>query len=256
MIPVDGRITRNMYESKMGLKPTTDEPFTLVGSGCWPMRTCLILPAKWGDFGWSSLQMAVYGLILEQRSEPYCVFCSIWGRHTLDCEEKFLFQFHLSCRRWPRLQAPPPGAPWTKLKVSLAVLSVTSAALPCLLYYSLYYWAISCVQIKNTTNTSYLKSFKLWIPVSAQSGSAAHVWNPFVHIDVSHLGVLYLNLTQTSGGVKRKILVLDLDETLIHSHHDGVLRPSVRPGTPPDFILKVWPPLDTHTHLRQRSRYQ
>lgn len=40
--------------------------------------------------------------------------------------------------------------------------------------------------------------------------------------------------------VKRKILVLDLDETLIHSHHDGVLRPTVRPGTPPDFILKVW----------------
>ncbi|XP_043932645.1 CTD nuclear envelope phosphatase 1 [Protopterus annectens] len=39
--------------------------------------------------------------------------------------------------------------------------------------------------------------------------------------------------------VKRKILVLDLDETLIHSHHDGVLRPTVRPGTPPDFILKT-----------------
>lgn len=42
-----------------------------------------------------------------------------------------------------------------------------------------------------------------------------------------------------SAQVKRKILVLDLDETLIHSHHDGVLRPTVRPGTPPDFILKV-----------------
>lgn len=39
--------------------------------------------------------------------------------------------------------------------------------------------------------------------------------------------------------VKRKTLVLDLDETLIHSHHDGVLRPTVKPGTPPDFILKV-----------------
>ncbi|KAK0144101.1 CTD nuclear envelope phosphatase 1A [Merluccius polli] len=43
----------------------------------------------------------------------------------------------------------------------------------------------------------------------------------------------------SSDAVKRKILVLDLDETLIHSHHDGVLRPTVRPGTPPDFILKV-----------------
>ena len=33
----------------------------------------------------------------------------------------------------------------------------------------------------------------------------------------------------SSDAVKRKILVLDLDETLIHSHHDGVLRPTVRP---------------------------
>ncbi|XP_045473343.1 CTD nuclear envelope phosphatase 1 homolog isoform X2 [Harmonia axyridis] len=39
--------------------------------------------------------------------------------------------------------------------------------------------------------------------------------------------------------VKRKTLVLDLDETLIHSHHDGVIRQTVRPGTPPDFVLKV-----------------
>ncbi|CAG2166841.1 unnamed protein product [Oppiella nova] len=39
--------------------------------------------------------------------------------------------------------------------------------------------------------------------------------------------------------VKRKVLVLDLDETLIHSHHDGVIRQMVKPGTPPDFVLKV-----------------
>lgn len=39
--------------------------------------------------------------------------------------------------------------------------------------------------------------------------------------------------------VPRKILVLDLDETLIHSHHDGVARPTVKPSTPPDFILRV-----------------
>lgn len=42
-----------------------------------------------------------------------------------------------------------------------------------------------------------------------------------------------------TGLVKRKILVLDLDETLIHSHHDGVVRQMVSPGTPPDFILRV-----------------
>lgn len=41
------------------------------------------------------------------------------------------------------------------------------------------------------------------------------------------------------GLVKRKVLVLDLDETLIHSHHAGALRQTVKPGTPPDFILKV-----------------
>jgi len=41
------------------------------------------------------------------------------------------------------------------------------------------------------------------------------------------------------GMLKRKILVLDLDETLIHSHHDGVLRQTVKPGTPPDFVLKA-----------------
>ncbi|KAF2353540.1 Dullard phosphatase domain eukaryotic, partial [Trinorchestia longiramus] len=39
--------------------------------------------------------------------------------------------------------------------------------------------------------------------------------------------------------VQRKVLVLDLDETLIHSHHDGVVRQMVKPGTPPDFVLKV-----------------
>ncbi|KAI1301273.1 CTD nuclear envelope phosphatase 1 [Halotydeus destructor] len=39
--------------------------------------------------------------------------------------------------------------------------------------------------------------------------------------------------------VKRKILVLDLDETLIHSHHDGVARQMVKPGTPADFVLRV-----------------
>lgn len=41
------------------------------------------------------------------------------------------------------------------------------------------------------------------------------------------------------GIVKHKVLVLDLDETLIHSHHDGVVRQTVKPGTPPDFVLKV-----------------
>ena len=51
---------------------------------------------------------------------------------------------------------------------------------------------------------------------------------------------LYFNVYLSfSDIVKRKTLVLDLDETLIHSHHDGVLRQTVKPGTPADFVLKV-----------------
>lgn len=49
----------------------------------------------------------------------------------------------------------------------------------------------------------------------------------------------FTNLKLLSGIVRRKVLVLDLDETLIHSHHDGVVRQTVKPGTPPDFVLKV-----------------
>ncbi|TNN13489.1 CTD nuclear envelope phosphatase 1 isoform 1 [Schistosoma japonicum] len=44
--------------------------------------------------------------------------------------------------------------------------------------------------------------------------------------------------------LRRKVMVLDLDETLIHSVHDGIMRTTVRPGTPPDFVLKVF--IDHH----------
>lgn len=44
---------------------------------------------------------------------------------------------------------------------------------------------------------------------------------------------------QRLGQVKKKILVLDLDETLIHSRHDGVLNRMTKPNTTPDFVLKV-----------------
>jgi len=38
----------------------------------------------------------------------------------------------------------------------------------------------------------------------------------------------------------KKILVLDLDETLVHSHHDGFSRNgTVKPTGPPDFIIRV-----------------
>lgn len=42
--------------------------------------------------------------------------------------------------------------------------------------------------------------------------------------------------------VQRKTLVLDLDETLIHSHHDGLPRnPIIKPGTPHDFTVSSKP---------------
>jgi CTD nuclear envelope phosphatase 1 len=52
------------------------------------------------------------------------------------------------------------------------------------------------------------------------------------------------NLTELElerlASVKRKTLVLDLDETLIHSQHDGMGRQTVaRPGVPADFTLNV-----------------
>ena len=52
---------------------------------------------------------------------------------------------------------------------------------------------------------------------------------------------MYLQSIYTIDQLKKKVLVLDLDETLIHSRHDsgGLLRPSVKPDTPPDFVLKV-----------------
>jgi len=50
---------------------------------------------------------------------------------------------------------------------------------------------------------------------------------------------LYVCCVVMTDMVQRKTLVLDLDETLIHSHHDGVLRQTVKPGTPPDFVLKA-----------------
>lgn len=53
------------------------------------------------------------------------------------------------------------------------------------------------------------------------------------------LKVIKTIISSYIGMVKRKVLVLDLDETLIHSHHEGVLRHPSKPEMPPDFILKV-----------------
>ncbi|XP_061620580.1 CTD nuclear envelope phosphatase 1A isoform X1 [Phyllopteryx taeniolatus] len=97
-----------------------------------------------------------------------------------------------------------------------------------------------------------LKTRQCLLGIRTFLGVTSRIWGFFMYILRKHLRTIIqyqtvrydtLPLSPISrnrlNGVKRKILVLDLDETLIHSHHDGVLRPTVRPGTPPDFILKV-----------------
>lgn len=52
--------------------------------------------------------------------------------------------------------------------------------------------------------------------------------------------------------------MLDLDETLIHSQHDGILRQTVKPGTPPDFVLRVTidrHPVRFYVHKRPHVDY-
>uniref|UniRef100_A0A3P8X9W4 protein-serine/threonine phosphatase n=1 Tax=Esox lucius TaxID=8010 RepID=A0A3P8X9W4_ESOLU len=91
-----------------------------------------------------------------------------------------------------------------------------------------------------------LLGFRTFLAVTSR------IWGFFLYILRRHLRTIIqyqtvrydtLPLSPVSrnrlNAVKKKVLVLDLDETLIHSHHDGVMRPTVRPGTPPDFILKV-----------------
>lgn len=73
-----------------------------------------------------------------------------------------------------------------------------------------------------------------------------------------YLFLINITFDFVSVVVKRKIMVLDLDETLIHSHHDGVMRPMVKAGTPPDFILKVTidrQPVRFFVHLRPHVDY-
>jgi len=54
-----------------------------------------------------------------------------------------------------------------------------------------------------------------------------------------HQNLTSLQLERLSS-VKRKTLVLDLDETLIHSQHDGLGRGAMpKPAKPADFILNV-----------------
>lgn len=55
---------------------------------------------------------------------------------------------------------------------------------------------------------------------------------PFLITDLLWIFIM----PHSSGMVRRKILVLDLDETLIHSHHDGVIRQTVKVYIPLEYL--------------------
>nr|XP_046170702.1 CTD nuclear envelope phosphatase 1A-like isoform X1 [Oncorhynchus gorbuscha]XP_046170710.1 CTD nuclear envelope phosphatase 1A-like isoform X1 [Oncorhynchus gorbuscha] len=101
-----------------------------------------------------------------------------------------------------------------------------------------------------------LKTHHRLLGIHTFVGVTSRIWGFILYILRKHLRTIIqyqtvrydtLSLLPVSrnrlNAVKRKILVLDLDETLIHSHPDRFVRPKgrlkVRPGTPPDFILKV-----------------
>lgn len=78
------------------------------------------------------------------------------------------------------------------------------------------------------------------------------IWNFFMFFAKRHVRKVIAHQTikykmiplstathQRLNHVKKKVLVLDLDETLIHSRHDGVLNRLSKPNTTPDFVLKV-----------------
>jgi len=113
--------------------------------------------------------------------------------------------------------------------------------LPALFGENLFFGANSIMKTLN----SYLRTFMVF--ASKVWTFMCFVFRKQTRAVIQHKAIRYPTANMPSSQisrhrlklVKRKVLVLDLDETLIHSHHDGVLRQTVKPGTPPDFILKV-----------------
>ncbi|XP_034020621.1 LOW QUALITY PROTEIN: CTD nuclear envelope phosphatase 1A [Thalassophryne amazonica] len=100
---------------------------------------------------------------------------------------------------------------------------------------------------------SMLKTRQCLLGIRTFLSVTSRIWGFIVYILRKHLRTIIqyqtgrydtLHLSPISrnrlGEFTRKILVLDLDETADTTlSHDGVLRPTVRPGTPANFILKV-----------------
>eukprot|EP00112_Aurelia_sp_Birch-Aquarium-sp1_P000930 Seg1091.10 transcript_id=Seg1091.10/GoldUCD/mRNA.D3Y31 product="CTD nuclear envelope phosphatase 1A" protein_id=Seg1091.10/GoldUCD/D3Y31 len=76
-----------------------------------------------------------------------------------------------------------------------------------------------------------------------------------IKYDICELSPLSI---QRLSFVKRKIMVLDLDETLVHSHTDGLAKPTVKPSMPADFTVKVTidrHPVRFHVHKRPHADF-
>ena len=94
------------------------------------------------------------------------------------------------------------------------------------------------------------------MPLSPISRHRLSMFAAAVFLHLNHLKLI--TIFKSIGIVKRKILVLDLDETLIHSHHSGIARQMVKPGTPPDFVIKVViekHPVSFYVHKRPHVDY-
>lgn len=80
-------------------------------------------------------------------------------------------------------------------------------------------WSMICIPCRQVSCTNAFSCLLRWLD--------GKIFPAFIPVSRHRLGL-----------VQRKTLVLDLDETLIHSHHDGLPRnPSIKPGTPHDFTV-------------------
>ncbi|RZF43698.1 hypothetical protein LSTR_LSTR010780 [Laodelphax striatellus] len=121
------------------------------------------------------------------------------------------------------------------ISVVMYFVDLVSSAVDCFFY---YLFLLVCVSVAWFISLSVFQPERLLV--------FGELW-PTVYKIVQHQPVKYelYPLSPLSRHrlniVKRKVLVLDLDETLIHSHNEGIMRQavSVRPQPPADFVLKV-----------------
>ncbi|XP_065061131.1 CTD nuclear envelope phosphatase 1A-like [Rhopilema esculentum] len=115
------------------------------------------------------------------------------------------------------------------------------------------------------------KKLRVIVCIKAISVFLSKLWTLFDHLArknaktlIQHQAIKYdiyelspLSIQRLSL-VKRKIMVLDLDETLVHSHTDGLAKPTVKPSMPADFTVKVTidrHPVRFHVHKRPHADF-